>query len=395
MFLYRMPRTWLSVLVAVCAVFAMCIYATAQEGLFDVGDLDRLSSIIVVGTISAGSNGNLSLVVDKVIKAPSAVGEYLTVEWTPSTKPGCDVSAPTAPVHGLWFLQKEKDGNYAFARFLNSQRCHPSQPNYETPAGPLNQDLSYTTTDSVEYKLAVELASAILNSPTPPKAVQLYPGIFEGLDSTKAQNIYQVLANSGNSSAQMIGDLSLIRSGSSAGVDLLASSTQQIMQTPLANAALKEGNTAATYKDLLARAIAGVHVRAAHTVSVLAQLANEKSTDISVRRAASRALRNIHTAQAVVAMAPLINDPDPMISTYAISTLSCFANAVPVLNDAVPGHNINLNVDGPYKTAETLEHFVIGPMGDSASVNKAYWEQWWQTNQMSIKQAATSATSNY
>ena len=92
-----------------------------------------------------------------------------------------------------------------------------------------------------------------------------------------------------------------------------------------------------------------------------------------------------------MAAAPLIDDPDPLISTYALSTLACFANAVPVLDDTVSGHKVDLNRQGPFKSKDTLAHFVLGSMGSEAQQTKAYWQQWWASHQSSIQQAAEGA----
>lgn len=366
---------------------------SAQEGLFNVEELDRLSSIIVVGTIYGGADGQLSLAIDRVLKGTESLGAIATVTWLPSHSNGCDVASPIPPVHGIWFLQSKSDKTLQFAQFMNSQVCHPSHPDYETPAGPLQSGLSYGSNDPVKYKLAVELASALLASPSMPIAIERYPGVFGGLDSSDGEPIGKALETSSSKSVQMIGNLTLIRLGSTDGLILLKSELTKLAQTPLPAASDSTNISDAVYKSQIADAISDIHGTAPQVVSVLGTIASNSNQDIVLRRAASRALRNIHTARATVAIAPLVDDPDAAISTYAVSGLSCYANAVPVLDDDEPGRNLNLNNDGPLKTNDTLDHFVIGAMGDKAASYKSYWTQWWLGHESTIQKAADAEQS--
>ena len=274
---------------------------------------------------------------------------------------------------------------------MNSQRCNPNSPNYVIPAGPLNAGLSYKPSDTPKYKLAVELASALVNSSTMPLAVQFNTAIFVGLNSKQSAIIAQFLEGSSRDSVRMIGQMTMIRSGSPAGLEMLASQSLELEQTPLAGTAGNSGNSGVTYSGQLAEAITEIRNTDASVIPVLEQIAINKNHDLQVRRAASRVLRNIHTAQALVAIAPLIDDPDPLISTYALSAFACYANAVPVLDETVPGRNLDLNKEGPLKSSDTLAHFVIGPMGSDAPEKKAYWQHWWMKHESSIQQAANAA----
>lgn len=365
---------------------------SAQDGLFSVGNLDTLSQLIVVGTINGGADGQLSLTVDRVIKGPASLGPNLSVAWMPKQSNECDTAPPAASIHAIWFLEKASDGSIEFARFMNSQPCHPSSPDYVTPAGPLNGGFFYGSSDRPRYKLAVELASALVNSTTVPVVIQhCGPGIFIGLSTTEAEGIAELLEGASDERVRMIGQLTMIRAGGPAGLELLASRFLNLAQTPLVGAASNPENSVATYKWQLAQAISGIRSTSARTIVVLTQIATNKDQDLLVRRAASRVLRNIHSAQAVVAIAPLVDDPDPLISTYALSAFACYANAVPVLDDTVPGQNLNLNREGPLKSKDTLAHFVIGPMGSDAPEKKAYWQHWWENHESSIQQAAYAA----
>lgn len=77
-------RPWLQSITIVGFLLGAAISGSAQEGLFSVGGLDMLSQLIVVGTISGGADGQLSLAVDRVIKGPASLAPNLTVAWTPS-----------------------------------------------------------------------------------------------------------------------------------------------------------------------------------------------------------------------------------------------------------------------------------------------------------------------
>jgi hypothetical protein len=217
------------------------------------------------------------------------------------------------------------------------------------------------------------------------------PTIFDGLNTPEGESIAQMLQGASDEGVRMIGLMTMIRAGGPTGLELLASRSLSLAQTPLVGAASNSGNSVATYKWQLAQAISEVHSTSLRTVSVLAQIATNKDQDLQVRRAASRVLRNIHSAQAVVAIAPLVDDPDPLISTYALSALACYANAVPVLDGTVPGHNVDLNREGPFKSSDTLAHFVMGPMESDAPEKKAYWQRWWENHESSIEQAANAA----
>jgi hypothetical protein len=131
-------RPWLQSIAVVGFLLGASSSSSAQDGLFSVGNLDTLSQLIVVGTISGGADGQLSLVVDRVIKGPASLGPNLTVAWTPMHNNECDTAPPTASTHAIWFLENASDGSIKFARFMNSQPCHPSRSDYVTPAVPLN-----------------------------------------------------------------------------------------------------------------------------------------------------------------------------------------------------------------------------------------------------------------
>ena len=189
----------------------------------------------------------------------------------------------------------------------------------------------------------------------------------------------------------MIGLTTMIRAGGPTGLELLASRSLSLAQTPLIGAASNSGNSVPTYKSQLADAMSEIHSTSPRAIAVLTQIATNRDQNLQIRRAASCVLRNIHSAQAVLAIAPLVDDPDPLISTYALSAFACYANAVPVLDDTVPGHNLNLNREGPLKSKDPLAHFVIGPMGSDAPEKKAYWQRWWENHESSIQQAADAA----
>jgi hypothetical protein len=375
---------WLQSIAVVGLLLGTWSSSSAQEGLFNVDDLDRQSDIIVVGTLVGGADGQLSLSVDRVIKGKPSLGPNLSVAWTPMNGGGCDTALPATPTHAIWFLKRTSDGSIELAPFLNSQSCHLSTSDYVISAGPINGSLSYQSSDTSKYKLAIELASALMNSSTVPLAVQRYPGIFGGINSAQSETIGQLLESSSSEPVRKIGQMRRISAASPSGLDLLTADALQVMQSR-SNSAVDSSESSQTRDALLVtEAITEIHSTSLRTVSVLAEIASNQNQDIQVRRAASRVLRNIHTAPAVVAMAALIDDPDSLISMYALSALACYANSVPVLDDTVPGHNVDLNKDGPLKTPDMLAHFVIGPMESNGPAIKTYWKQWWQNHQASI-----------
>jgi hypothetical protein len=382
-------RPWLRFITVVGFLIATWSCCPAQDGLFSVGDLDRMSNLIVVGTLTGGVDHQLSISIDRVIKGSAESEPNIKVVWVPGNGGDCETTPPTSPSHAIWFLQKASDGTIEFVPGMFTQRCYPGNPDYAIPAGPISGSLSYQSSDPVTYKLAVELASTLMNSTTVPRALQRYSGIFSGLDSKHSDIIGQLLENSPTEPVKRIGHLRRIIAASPAGLDLLASDALTIMQSR-SNSTASASAIQTRDKLQLTEAISQINNTSARTITVLAEIASNPNQDLQVRIAASRALRNIHTASAVVAMAPLIDDPDSLISMYALSALACYANAIPVMDDTIPGHNINLNNDGPLKTKETLANFVMGPMESNAQAIKTYWKQWWQAHQASVLQAAGS-----
>jgi len=108
------------------------------------------------------------------------------------------------------------------------------------------------------------------------------------------------------------------------------------------------------------------------------------SFDSRVRASAAGALARVHTAQAVLALGPLLNDGDYQLRWRAIGGLSMFANNVPI-GGAGPAPGF-----WPFASEQTFLHSVFDE--DVVAKNEEkylrFWRQWWEENSDAIAKFA-------
>jgi hypothetical protein len=203
------------------AVFTNTIYATivAQQSL---SGLEQTADLIVVGSASGsfqpGSPANFSLNVARVVKGePTVAGTTLAFRWNTTGISGLMVQ-PGDTIHmggtGILFLQRSTSG---WSLLPVMQGATPFEMTYfPAPASPIPSIYAYSTTASLNDKLASELSAAIesLNGNYNPELYGLFSGELDQLNSPVIQVLYQRLSTAASVQQQILGLSGLIRSGS-------------------------------------------------------------------------------------------------------------------------------------------------------------------------------------
>lgn len=109
-------------------------------------------------------------------------------------------------------------------------------------------------------------------------------------------------------------------------------------------------------------------------VGLLGQFVADTTNSLDLRVAAASALARVHTRQALLFLAGLLDDPDLDLRRCAVGGLSMFANNVPI------GSHEPAAGAWPWRTDETIAHSAM----DAA--NAGFWKSWWAANQSALSQ---------
>ncbi len=381
--------------------FVTATASCSVEGVPSVNFLDHMADVIVVGSatpvaVSPGSS-QLSIEVVRVIKGRKLLAANNIVVDITSASAECKVSATSQPVTAIWFLKALPSGGLALADSPRSQSCHPFQTEYEASSGPLPSKWTYPDGASAKDKLAYELAASIeSHDGNGPYALVLNPQLLRGVSKESGGDIYRKLELDGTSSLQLIGILGLARQGDIPAIQNLASNITALEQMKARQFYVRNNvQIPITYSDInstaqtrdaeIAKSVALITSQSVAAVSSLGKILQTTSSKL-IRYASARALQNIHTALALSFLAPLLDDADSQLRAYAIGGLSCFANAVPVIDSSIPGNGLTLGGTGSYKTTDTLSHFAMGveTIAQRPDYFLNFWRSWWATNSASV-----------
>lgn len=389
---------------SIIGILTCSSFCDAQEGLVNVRGLVKTSEIIVTGLsspdkISGSASTSFTIQIDRVIKGNVTAGEVLSIT-DDSPKPDCDLRALQNPAYALWFLNSLPGGRYKLVPSLRTQRCDRALGPFEITPGPLPNEWSYDEGTQIEDKLAFELAASFAaHKGDGPWEFIRNPFLLTGASSSALHDIYTKFNDSSLSHIHLEGVLGLARMGDPSTLFFVQNNLTRLSNTELRSTGIangheipirygKSGAERRTYAHLLEDAIRGISDPINPTVLALGDLLN--SSSLSIRRAAAQALQNIHTPLAVQELAPLLQDADRDLRTYAIGGIACYANGCPPINSNGNYVGPDLMQPSPYKNHETLMHFAMGTQAISLKEDYylEYWRKWWAENAASVVTAA-------
>lgn len=334
-----------------------------------VADLEQSAELIVVGsaTASNGTGNTFPLRVIRVIKGDNdLVGATITARRSPSSTTSGVVGAAT----GIWFLQQSSTGWNLLPVVQGNvplgMTCYPT-----SIAGTLLAPYAYTSTASTTDKLVSELSSAIESSSSAGNLAlaSLHYGMLEQLQSPILALLYQRLSSSGSPQQQALGLAGLIRQGSSAALSKAAT-----LAVILAGFPKENGILLLSIRNQFRTSDSG-------SVKVLGQIAVDTTANQLFREAAAHVLAAIHTRESLPFLAQLLSDDDVTLRMEAIGGFSSFANGLPAQTaSGTPGlAHLQLPVDSPYQTPETLANFAMGSQAIERNESQylAFWQTWW------------------
>ena len=150
-----------------------------------------------------------------------------------------------------------------------------------------------------------------------------------------------------------------------------------------------------TYRRYVTSSLSDITNQAPATVQQLGNIL-ASSTDTNIQLGAATALRNMHTAQAVVLLAPYLSSANTNLRDEAIAALSCFANGSPAIYRRThPGAAATFAANSPYQTTDMLTHFAIGArtIDPRVSYYLTFWAKWWNDNSSSVAGNSGAAAS--
>lgn len=340
------------------------------------------SDAIVVGSASgnfqsgavAGTSA-FTLNVARVVKGQLSPGP-ITVSFTGPITVGLSGSSvvPAAWGDGIRFL-KQVSGAWELVPVIQNGgfgwSYYPASVS-SAPSGPF----SYSTTASVQDKLASELAEAIVNNDgTNPQMWSLLSKAIDDLNAPITSQIYQQLASSPAVDNEMIGLAGLIRTGSisafSSAVALAPTFPTTIAWQTLFNTIYEEYRpTDSASVDALGRAAT-----------------DTTDSNIQFRLAAAHALARVHTTNALPYLATLLDDPDQDLRVEGVGGLGAFALGLPVQTAAsIPSMSFLKKSSTPYRNADTEANFTYSPIAikKNEAAYLTFWKNWWSQNRASI-----------
>ncbi len=361
---------------------------------------------VLTGKVVAGS----SITVARIQPGPRQYANQVQSPGTPfiavpqnNEETVCREVAEAPPVHAIWFLEAGAGGTYTFAKEPPRKACEELEPEYSTVAGALPSAWSYDASLPVVDKLAYEVGYAFDRfAGEGPFAMELNPALIDEASKATRTAVYRLLAASIAQPVAMAGLMGRMRDGDGEALEQVASSpaalAQQAVPTQvhMGNQILRSvprgepGPAGGPSVMLLAMSVARVHDGSAATVGRLGRLLENQAAPVPLQHAAAEALQHVHTASAVEVMAPYLNNPDPVLRDFAIGTLACFVNAVPLLDHTHPQGSGNINLPGPLKTADTMSHFVMGDttIDRDPEPYRNYWSEWWTAHSLEVGKMA-------
>jgi len=210
-------------------------------------------------------------------------------------------------------------------------------------------------------------------------------------------DIHRKFFGSHAQNVQLYGLLGLVKVADPAALAILGSRLTQVTSTPLRTSFVSNGKRLPiiygpngdehpTFESSVAGTISDITDSSASTVTALGKILDSKDASLVIRRSAANALQNIHTSQTLPFLAPLLEDSDPELRALAIGGLSCFANGVPIVVDAL---SIDLNRPSRFKNTDTILHFAMGvnTIGKKEAFYLDFWRSWWAKNQAAVYSA--------
>ena len=366
----------MSLLAIVGLLLAMSPGYGSLGGARSLLDLEQNADLIVVatasGTFQAGSAGEISLQVARVVKGdPALAGSVVVVSvasGTPNTLPAGATIAP--PGSGLWFLQHSVSVWLLLPVVQGSAQLNMAF--FPESAGPILSVYAYSPAAALSDKIASEICSAVegANGSLPLQFYGLQNGLLDQLNSPVIVLHYQQRMSTSSSAQQQILGLSgLIREGNGTALAAAAQAASAFEAYPAENGILLR-----SIRDYFRAADAG-------SIATLGQIAVSSANPTAFREADAHALAAIHSVASLSYLATLLEDPDTTLQAEGIGGLGAFANGLPAQTSA-GGPSLaylQLPANAPYRTADTLANFALG--SSATQQNQAsylsFWKQWW------------------
>lgn len=331
----------------------------AVVGVNSVGDLVTNAQAVVVGNIVSGmvTDGLASFTIDVERSLKGSIAPRTLVEVRFST--GTRSTSAMRSERGLFFLRQE-----------NGWVMIPTSTGQMTPVEFVFFSLPPTSAPTVAgvsiiENVLLELAAALQAGGGRPSA-----GVFDlareyrRAPSPALKNALQQFALSSSPQLKRIGFQALLSTGD------------------VATLALFEREHTSMSEAMQAASVEGLKFYftnpAPEAVALLGRLVSNDRLNISVRQAAGNALARVHTRQALLFLAPLLDSPDVWLRAIAISGLSRFANNVPI-GDSTPAAG-----EWKYRTDETIAYSGADARVAQDPIFVNFWKSWWERHRSEL-----------
>lgn len=367
---HRMRRLiGLAVIAVVC--LASPHIASAQ------GELPNRADAVVVAELESGRQTghalSFTLSIVRTLKGNLAPGTTISV----SGSAGDSRDGSLGGHYGLWFL-KEAGGQWALIPAFSSNVSldysgYLPLSKTASPAGIATKSPPATLAD----RMAAELATAMLNHPTPSQIYKLAWGMLRCGQSAFIQQLYGTLAASADPDLRFFGETGFWGgAGEVQGLADMAGNVQVIPQ-------LHTGSFVVT-------SICGARSTDPGAIRSLGTIA--ASTDERLERCAAMALDFIHTRDTLPFLAQLLGSSDAKTREYAIQGLSRFVDNLPIQNaNNIPnGGSLVAQGTTPYRTAETDQYSLSRGWldGRDDAPYLQFWKTWWAATKDKIAASA-------
>jgi hypothetical protein len=351
--------------------FIFCLQVTAAVCLgaadprTDV--LSNQADAIVVAEVQngqqTGQHVSMDLAIERVIKGTLLAGTSVNVQWDASWPP---VNAVLPAHYGVWFLSTTSSGRWRLLPVKDGRI--PVQLAYfplskSTAPGNTAATLSAT---SVIDRMALELSTAAEHYTDTDELIRVSSGLVQISDTPVTINIYRRLSTSADPELRALGLGALItKTNDAVAIAELVKDVDQI-------AKLRMGPFALT-------AIRYMRDPSPNTIDALSKVASSKNP--VVQRSAADALRDLHTREALPALASLMDSPDRETREAAIKGFSMFVENLPITTpDSIPSQRWRVpQGPAPYRTSDTdrysLSTRALDPAQEAAYLQ--FWKSWW------------------
>lgn len=366
-------RTYAAATVALVGLFVGAAHAADRTPT--IGRVLETADAVVVGAVPYGTVADISysfaLVPERVLKGSLKPGVALEVRYdarSVSMKGTGEVNG----YYGLWFLKRDAAKGYTIVP--PGQQSLPLEFVYY-PLPRRDADVSASPAGASVAEQVLSVLAGAVDAVEPGQSFrQLSDGVLRCIGVVGSREVLLQWSRSELSHRRALGLVGLVMLEDAAALARAASEFESWDDSYLR---IRFGIVASSYRN-----------PDPDGVRVLGELATRETSLKNLKMDALRALRSIHTKDALPYLAKFLESEDAELRGQAVAGFTYFVNNWPIETPAaIVGMAFTRPVaNAPYRTVETDRYNSLGRFENAAEERAAseFWKNWWAEHKATL-----------